>query len=249
MTLDKISIAIPAYEMRGFGGKYLRELLASIEKQSYKKFEVVVADQSEDQEVYNACMDYADKFRIVYVKNFYKKGNGPANTNVAIERTNGELVKIMFQDDIFVDDLALLRIRERFLDTNASWLVNGFAHTSDGKELHREMVPRWSDHLLEGQNFMGGPSIVTMRRECVEFFDEECRMLMDTEFYHRMRYEYGMPTILPDILHADREGDHRVSANLDLDIICQHPEGSWHANSKELDYVVNKHRETRDYAV
>jgi hypothetical protein len=131
----------------------------------------------------------------------------------------------MFQDDLFTDELALLRIRERFLDTNTSWVVTGFSHTQDGRDFYRPMVPRWSEHLLEGQNFMGGPSIVTMRKESVELFDPECKMLMDTEFYHR------------------------ISANLDLDIICQHPDGSWEANSKELEYVTNKHRETREYKV
>ena len=39
-----------------------------------------------------------------------------------------------------------------------------------------------------------------------------------------------------------------VSMNLDLDIVCEHPDGNWEVNQEELDYVVDKHRETRDYA-
>jgi hypothetical protein len=63
-----------------------------------------------------------------------------------------------------------------------------------------------------------------------------------------MRYYHGMPSIIENILVASREGDHRISANLDLDIVCEHPEGSWEANSQELGYVTNKHKETREYA-
>ena len=36
--------------------------------------------------------------------------------------------------------------------------------------------------------------------------------------------------------------------NLDLDSVCEHPEGNWEVNQKELDYVVEKHKETREYA-
>jgi hypothetical protein len=84
-----------------------------------------------------------------------------------------------------------------------------------------------------------------MKKECIQYFDPKCRMLMDTEFYHRMRYNYGMPSIIDDILVCSREGDYRVSANLDLDIVCEHPDGSWEANSQELEYVTTKHKDTR----
>ncbi len=233
----KFSIAIPTYEANGTGSVFLEELLQSILAQTLQDYEVVIADHSKDDKILNLCEKYSKKMRIRYIRNFYNRGNGPANTNFAIERCSGDLIKIMFQDDVFTDELALLRIRERFLDTNTSWVVTGFNHTQDGKEFYRPMVPRWSEHLLEGQNFMGGPSIVTMRKESVELFDPTCKMLMDTEFYHRMRYYHGMPQIVENILVASREGDHRISANLDLDIVCQHPDGSWEANSKELEYV------------
>jgi len=87
-----------------------------------------------------------------------------------------------------------------------------------------------------------------LRRECLEYFDPECKMLMDTEFYHRMRYFHGMPEIVDDICVCSREGDYRISSNAELDIICEHPDGSWQMNAKELEYVTEKHKETRDYA-
>ena len=248
--LNKISIAIPAYEMKGYGAEYLEELLQSIIKQTYFDVEVVVSDHSKKDDILLMCEDYSEKIPIVYVRNFYDRGNGPANTNVAIGHCTGDLIKIMFQDDIFTDDDALSKIHGVFQDTetNPSWVVTGFTHTSDGTHTYRDMVPRWSEHLLEGQNFMGGPSVVTMRRDCLEYFDPKCRLLMDTEFYHRMRYNNGMPAILDDICIANREGDHRVSMNLDLDTLCEHEEGNWEVNKKELDYVVQKHEGKRDYA-
>ena len=245
---SKISIAIPTYEMKGHGAEYLEELFQSIIKQTYFDLEVVIADHSKTDDIILMCEDYAEKLPIVYVRNFYDRGNGPANTNAAIKYCSGDLIKIMFQDDIFTNDDALSMIQGLFDDQNPSWVVTGFTHTRDGTHTYRDMVPRWSEHLLEGQNFMGGPSVVTMKRDSVEFFDPKCRLLMDTEFYHRMRYNYGRPAILEDICIANREGDHRVSMNLDLDTVCEHDDGNWEVNKKELDYVVQKHEGTRDYA-
>lgn len=245
--MNKISIAIPTYEMKGHGPKFLEELFVSIQNQTYKNIEVVISDHSKNNDILELCSSYIDKFKLVYIRNFYDLGNGPANTNIAIQYCTGDIIKIMFSDDLFTDNFALEKIDKKFSDTNASWIVSGFSHTRDGKNFYRPMIPRWSEHLLEGQNFMGGPSIVSMKKECTEYFDPKCRMLMDTEFYHRMRYNYGMPVIIDDILVCSREGDYRVSSNLDLDIVCEHPEGSWEANSLELEYVTTKHKDTREY--
>ena len=242
-----ISIAIPAYGMSGLGSKFLSEMFETINNQTYRDVEIVVSDHSQDNDILNVCNKYFNTFPITYIRNFYNRGNGPANTNTALKHCSGDLIKIMFQDDFFIDNNALEKIRDRFNGTECAWVVTGFSHTSDGKNFYRPMVPRWSEHLLEGQNFMGGPSIATLRRECLEYFDPQCKMLMDTEFYHRMRYFHGMPEIIDDICVSCREGDYRISSNLKLDIICEHSDGSWEANSEELEYVTKKHKDTKDY--
>ena len=43
-------------------------------------------------------------------------------------------------------------------------------------------------------------------------------------------------------------GNKDVTMNLDLDTLCEHEDGNWEVNKKELDYVVQKHEGTRDYA-
>ena len=243
----KFSIAIPAYEAKGTGVVFLEELLQSILAQTLQDYEVVIADHSKDEKILNLCEKYSKKMRIRYIRNFYNRGNGPANTNVAIAHCTGDYIKIMFSDDLFVSNKALELIAECHDSTGAGWIVTGFNHTSDGKNFYRPMIPRWSEHLLEGQNFMGGPSIVSMRRESAEMFDPKCSMLMDTDFYHRMRMSNKMPVILEDILVSSREGDYRVSANLNMNIVCEHEEGNWEANDKELEYVTTKHENNRTY--
>ena len=74
--------------------------------------------------------------------------------------------------------------------------------------------------------------------------DESMKLLIDTELYHRMRIEHGMPEIISDILIANREHDNRVSSNgVEYDLILQAKDGKrWLVNKKELQYIHEKHK-------
>ena len=96
-----ISIAIPAYDMNDLGAKFLTEMFDTIDNQTYRDVEVVVSDHSEDNNILEVCDKYSDIFPVTYIRNFYDRGNGPANTNTALRHCNGDLIKIMFQDDLF----------------------------------------------------------------------------------------------------------------------------------------------------
>jgi len=121
-------------------------------------------------------------------------------------------------------------------------------HTRDGKEHFRPMIPRWTKEMLEGRNLLGSPSGVSFLTKTFVGFDEELVLLMDTDFYHRMRYNHGMPYILEDHLTSNREHDNRISSSsVKYNARVEHPEGPWLVNAKELNYVVDKHLEKRQY--
>jgi uncharacterized Rossmann fold enzyme len=67
-----------------------------------------------------------------------------------------------------------------------------------------------------------------------------------------MRWNNGLPNIIPDILVANRDHDNRISsqATSQYDCVVEHPEGGWMMNSKELKYIQEKYSEfiqTRKY--
>ena len=95
-----ISIAIPAYGMSGLGAKFLTQMFDTIDNQTYRDVEVVVSDHSQDNDILDVCNKYSDTFPVTYIRNFYDRGNGPANTNTALKHCSGDLIKIMFQDVI-----------------------------------------------------------------------------------------------------------------------------------------------------
>jgi glycosyltransferase involved in cell wall biosynthesis len=246
--MSDISIAIPTYEMKGIGDQYLSELFDTIKEQDYKNFEVCISDHSQDNSILEVCEEYANYFEIQYYKNKENHGNGPANTNSAIEMCSGKITKLIFQDDLFIDRSALSKIKSAFDETSYNWCFNGFAHTINGTEHFRPMISKWTDMMLEGRNLLGSPSCVSFLTEKFERFDENLQLLMDTDFYHRMRYNHGVPYIIEDYLTSNREHPNRISSsNVSYDKVIEHPEGSWMVNEKELNYITEKHKNTRNY--
>lgn len=242
-----ISIAIPTYEMKGAGPQYFFHLLENIRSQKFTDFEVCVSDHSENNDILDVCSDFANYFPIQYFKNKEKRGNGPANTNSVVEMCEGKITKLIFQDDLLMNPWSLTHINEAF-EKGCNWCFNGFAHTRNGVSHFREMVPRWTDMMLEGRNLLGSPSCVSFLTDKFVGFDEELVLLMDTDFYHRMRYNHGMPYIIEDILTSNREHDNRVSSSgVQYDTRIEHPEGPWLVNRKELEYVLEKNKDTREY--
>lgn len=242
--MSEISICIPTYEYKGKGVKFLSDLFDSIEKQTFRDFDIVISDHSKDDEIMNYCRECDYDFEITYIKNPNGRGYQAPNTNCALENADGRILKLIYQDDIFVDDQALEKIKEAFDTTNCKWLFHGFSHTTDGIETHRDCKPKWCDMMLEGRNLLGSPSCLAILNGYELDMDENIKLLIDTELYHRMRFEYGIPYLIDDILIANREHEARMSSGgIDYDAFIDHPAGGWLVNQSELNYVKEKHKE------
>ena len=90
---------------------------------------------------------------------------------------------------------------------------------------------------------LSSPSVVSFLNECKVEFDENLKLLLDVDFYHRIRMNHGHPHIIPEVLVANRDHDDRISSNATskYDCMVEHPEGGWLMNSKELQYVRKKY--------
>lgn len=241
--MSEISVCIPTYEYKGDGVKYLSDIFEGLRKQTFQDFEIVIADHSKDDEIRNYCFEQSEDFPITYMKNPNDRGYQASNINCVIENAEGRIVKLIMQDDLFVDDIALEKIKNAFDESECKWLFHGFTHTTDGVETHRDCVPEWADMLLEGNNLLGSPSCVAFLNESKIYLDRKLKLLVDTEFYHRMRMENGLPYIISDILIANREHEARTSASgIDYDVILEGIDGKrWLVNSQELNYLQQKH--------
>ena len=248
--MSQISICIPTYEYKGRGVEFLAELFDSIERQTFRDFDIVISDHSKDDVIQEWCRHCHYDFEITYIRNPNGRGYQAPNTDCAIENAEGRIIKLIYQDDIFVDENALQKIYDAF-ENGAKWLVHGFTHTTDGVETHRDCAPKWSPRMLEGDNLLGSPSCTAYLNGTYLGMDDEMKLLIDTELYHRMRMEHGMPSMLDDVLIANREHDNRMSAaHVDYDATISDSSRTWLVNKAEIEHIYKKHSDyfvTRKY--
>jgi glycosyltransferase involved in cell wall biosynthesis len=209
----RFSICIPVWEQHGFGLQYLKDLIHSIQIQTFHDWEIVISDHSQNFDISDYCFEeWKNDYTIRYVKYDENYGNGVANLNNALKMANGEIIKIMFQDDFMFTHKCLEALHETFQDENTKWAVCGCNHTRDGVKFERPMVPSWNNYLLEGINTISSPSVLAFRNENIELFDENLTMLMDVEYYYRLGRRYGLPTILEDCLVTNRCHENQISS-------------------------------------
>lgn len=246
----KFSIAIPTHDRGINGPKWMRELLTSLKEQTFQDFDIVVSDQSpvDDNRIMEVCKEFSDDFEFTYVR--YTGSVACDNINTALEECTGEIVKIMFSDDVFITDTALETIADAYDKTGCKWAFSGFCEmTEDGSKLWGHKEPKWSNYTLEGNNTLSSPSVISFRNDCKEYFDPKMRTSLDVEFYHRMRLNNGKPHFIEGTLVANRGHSGRVSST-GYNVSIETPEGTWLVNSEEIEYIREKHKDflvTRKY--
>lgn len=151
----------------------------SIEKQTYKDYEIVITEN----------------------------GKMAENTNSAIKKAKGDIIKILFMDDYFNHENALKNIVENF---KGGWLVTGCVHNGGG-ENYNPHLPSYNDMIHTGQNTIGSPSVLSFENNEPLLFDEEMSWLLDCDLYKRLYERYGEPTILNDLNVTIGVGDHQMT--------------------------------------
>jgi hypothetical protein len=150
------------------------------------------------------------------------------NTNEAIKRAKGELIKILYMDDYMAHNRALFRIITHFA---GRWLVSGCVH-NDELGIFNRHIPHFSMDIYKGNNTIGSPSVLTILNKDPLLFDEKMTWVLDCDYYKRMYDLYGGPVILKDInvvmgLHPG-QATHTMGENIKL---------------QEYEYIIKKYEQ------
>ncbi len=189
----RLSVAIPTYEMHGDGGKYLKRSLDMLERQTFKDFEVVVSDNSQNDDIEKLCSYY--NLNIKYSKS--ARMGMSQNTNEAMRKCSGEIIKILYMDDYLYHEDALEIINDAFTD-DTQWLATACIHLKDG-QLINPHYPEYNREIYTGNNTIGSPSVVALRNKDLLFFDETLNFFLDCDYYARLYKKSGEPKLLFDI--------------------------------------------------
>lgn len=169
----------------------------SIELQTYKDYEIVITED----------------------------GKMAENTNSAIDKSNGDIIKILYMDDFLAHPNALQNIVDAWSDST-KWLVTGCNHLP-GTHTH---LPTWNDRIVDGVNTIGSPSVLAISKNNDVRFDENLTWVLDCDLYQRMKDKYGPPTILNDINVTIGLHDGQTTMTLPEEI-----------KQKEYQYIHEKH--------
>lgn len=196
----KLSICIPIHDSPKTAF-YLSRLLHSIAQQTFTDYELVIT----------------------------KDGSMPINTNTALAKAKGELLKILYVDDYFAHPTALQTIVDTFKKED-QWLATACLHARDYELPHSPHSPEYTHDIHTGNNRIGSPSVITLRNQGHLEFDANLSWLLDADLYKRYYATYGPPKLLNDLnvvigLHDDQMSNTMPSAQ----------------KLEEYDYLMNKY--------
>lgn len=221
-----ISICIPAYKRVD----YLKRLLGLISSQTYKNFEVVITDDSgNDNTVENFIKTSNFNFKILYVKNPVPLGS-PLNWMESFKHANGEWIKIMHDDDGFASDEALASFISA-IDSDTDCLFSGYIvqdevnKSSSILSITKSAFLRFQKHphRLFAKNVIGPPSVMLFKKTLTEQFDARLKWIVDWEFYIRLALKYNLKYINKALILVSYN-DSQITNNCTLNPAVEIPE-------------------------
>ena len=206
LRVNMISIVVPVCKMAGAEANFLFRNLKSIREQTYKDVEVIVTDNSDDNNLKQICSLFPD----LNIKHSFNPIRGMAqNTNAGIKLATGDLIKFLYMDDYLAHENALKDIVNEF---KGEWLITGNTHYN-GEHIYN---PRFAsvEGIMNNINTVGSPSVLTIKRHSPSeqlLFDENMTWLLDVDYYKRLYKKYGEPTVLDDINIVIGTGEHQAT--------------------------------------
>ena len=212
MNQPLVSICIPAYKKP----EYVVRCIESVLKQTYKQVEIVISDDSPNQDIKLAIESYNSSISIKYYHN-HPALKSPTNWNNALNKASGHLYMLMHQDDWFEADNAIetyVQIFEANPEVDFVFCRNT-AIQPDGQVLRLQAIPSLLDdmqnhpnHLVRA-NVIGPPSNTMLRSNVSVRYDEAYIWLVDVDYYVQLLeaghgYKYLDAHLVSIGLHEDQ---------------------------------------------
>ncbi len=158
MSSPKVSVLILTYNRAAL----LREALLSLLEQTYKDFEVVIADDASTDNTKEIVGWFKSKWPdTIYIKN--EKNLGLIlNRRAALNKIRGKYIAILDDDDEWLDPNKLKKQVE-FLEKNPDYVAvgsNGIAQDNEGKRLYDWLNPE-TDREIRNLIFFRNPILAT----------------------------------------------------------------------------------------
>lgn len=224
----RMSVAIPVYEMDGYGTECLQFNFKKLKEQTFTDFEVVIADHSINNDIERLC-DSEKDLTIRYFRNVDGRGNPAINTQFSVQHSQGEIVKLICQDDFLYNENSLQTISDCFTK-EVSWLATGYFHTNDRINWFNYHCPSFREDI-HIYNTLGTPSCIAVRNsKMIPNFDPTLDYYYDADWYKKLFRVFGKPTCIETVTVVNYLWSHSVTSKMTIQKMEQ-----------ELAYVTRKH--------
>jgi len=215
MHIPLISICIPTYN----GHKFLKMCLDSAIGQTYKNIEIIVVDDGSTDDTWEIVAAYASKdTRIRLSRNGKNIGLVP-NWGCCIERSTGEWIKFLFQDDALAPDCIEIMVnalspedkivssgRRLILDESLDEATKKYS-INETLTFERLGIISDSPVFVSPQkiavftvgnlttNFIGEPTVIMFKKEVMKElggFNLDLIQICDLEYFLRIACNYGI---------------------------------------------------------
>ena len=196
MSAPLISICIPAYKQPEF----VVRAIQSVQKQSYKHVEIIISDDSPNEDIKIAIQSYISELNIKYYHN-NPALKSPKNWNNAINKASGDYYMLLHQDDWLDSSDCLATYIAAFKGhPNAQFVFcKNTAIQPDGTKLTLQYLTsllkdmhKRPNHILRA-NVIGPPSNTMLKKGVDVAYDEDYIWLVDVDYYVALLkkgYEY-----------------------------------------------------------
>ncbi|MDY3249777.1 MAG: glycosyltransferase family 2 protein [Candidatus Choladocola sp.] len=217
-----ISIAVPLYRTPAV---YLRQMIESVQNQTYPYWELCLANGSpEDEELCRLLSEYSDADGRIRVKNLTQNDGIAGNTNEALAMASGQYIGLLDHDDLLAPDAlyavaSLIREAAGRKETLPDLIYTDEDKVSADLAEHFQpnLKPDFNPDLLRSNNYICHFLVVSKKlREAAGGFDSRYDGAQDYDFILRCTEKAERICHIPRILyhwrtHAGSTADNPIS--------------------------------------
>lgn len=225
MPLPQFSICIPTRN-RPSG---LEKLLNSVFEQTYSEYEIVILDNSDDNNTFELVkINYSGHPKLFYYRNETVLNMG-ANWNKCISYANKDWIKMMHDDDCFSSSKTLEIMAEAIQKRDLQAITFAYQNVHQDGRSEKVVLSTLSFWLKNSfpfyvykNNFIGNPCCLVYGRNINIHYNDGLKWLVDVQFYLQLklsgiRIEYCNKPIIDigiSALQATNQYKHNISVEL-----------------------------------
>lgn len=148
-----VSVVVPCYRTPE---RFLREMISSVQTQTYQNWELILADASDSEDVSAIVLEYAKEDARIRYFHLEKNLGIAGNTNQGFEKSSGDYIALLDHDDLLTPNALYEMVRMLRVYPKAKFLYSDEDKTDADNTGYFEphIKPEFNEELLNHYNYI-----------------------------------------------------------------------------------------------